>query len=281
MNAAVYDVALVTIAVAALLVEHTRRRRTERLLRDSEREARQRRDELTHMSRVAMLGELSASTAHELNQPLTAILSNAQAALRFLDRDPADLREVREIIEDIVADDRRAADVIQRLRVLFRRGEVRHESLDLNQLTHDALRLAHGDLVTRDVHVAVDLTPDAPTVTGDRVQLQQVLLNLILNASDAVAANAHGERDVVVRTRPINGTGVRVSVHDHGHGIASDQLERVFEPFVTTKPHGIGLGLSISRGIVTAHGGRLWAEPGDRRGTTFTVELPRDRARRA
>jgi PAS domain S-box-containing protein len=251
--------------------------------KQAEREAHRRRDELTHMSRVAMLGELSASTAHELNQPLTAILSNAQAALRFLDRDSTDLGEVRDIIKDIVSDDQRAAEVIQRLRALFRRDVVRHESLDVNQVARDALRLAHGDLVTRDVSVTLDLAPDVPLVAGDRVQLQQVLLNLILNACDAIGDNAHGDRDVTVRTERANGTGVQISVCDCGNGIEANQLERVFEPFVTTKAHGVGLGLSISRSIVAAHGGRLWAENGDDRGARFTIELPPDdgQARRA
>jgi PAS domain S-box-containing protein len=244
--------------------------------KQAEREAHQRRDELTHMSRVAMLGELSASTAHELNQPLTAILSNAQAALRFLDRDSADLGEVRDIIKDIVSDDQRAAEVIQRLRALFRRDVVRHESLDVNQVARDALRLAHGDLVTRDVSVTLDLAPDVPPVAGDRVQLQQVLLNLILNACDAIAHNAHGDRDVTVRTERADGAGVQISVRDRGNGIEASQLERVFEPFVTTKAHGVGLGLSISRSIVAAHGGRLWAENGDDRGACFRIELPPD-----
>lgn len=242
----------------------------------AERDAHQRRDELTHMSRVAMLGQLSASTAHELNQPLTAILSNAQAALRFLDRDVADIDEIRDIIKDIVADDQRAAEVIQRLRALFRRDTVRHEALDVNRVARDALRLAHGDLVTRDVSVTLDLATDLPGVAGDRVQLQQVLLNLILNACDAVADNAPGNRDVTLRTEQANGAGVRISVRDRGHGIDAGQLERVFEPFVTTKTHGIGLGLSISRSIVAAHGGRLWAENGVDRGTRFTIELPED-----
>jgi len=246
--------------------------------KQAEREAHQRRDELTHLSRVAMLGELSASTAHELNQPLTAILTNAQAALRFLDRDSPELGEIRNIIEDIVADDQRAAEVIQRLRALFRRDALRCESLDVNRVTREALRLAHGDLVTRDVSVTLDLAPDLPTVAGDRVQLQQVLLNLILNACDAVVDNAHGDRGVTVRTERATGAGVRISVRDRGHGIGAEHLERVFEPFVTTKPNGIGLGLSISRNIVAAHGGRLWAENRDERGACFRIELPLDGA---
>jgi PAS domain S-box-containing protein len=246
--------------------------------KQAEREAHQRRDELTHISRVAMLGELSASTAHELNQPLTAILSNAQAALRFLDRDVADVDEVREIIKDIVADDQRAAEVIKRLRALFRRDAARHESLDVNQIARDALRLAHGDIVTRDVSVTLDLVSGLPAVVGDRVQLQQVLLNLILNACDAVADNAPGDRDVTVRTERADGAGVQISVRDRGHGIEAKQLERVFEPFVTTKAQGIGLGLSISRSIVVAHGGRLWAENDGDRGMCFTIELPQEGA---
>ncbi|MGH8616360.1 MAG: sensor histidine kinase [Burkholderiales bacterium] len=234
------------------------------------------RNELAHLSRVAMLGQLSGSLAHELNQPLTAILSNAQAALRFLKMDAVDLDEVREILADIVADDQRAGAVIRRLRALFERGEANQEALDLNELIREILRMLHSDLLTRNVAVAVDLDPDLPTIRGDRVQLQQLLLNLMLNACEAMAATPVADRRLSIRTRPAGGREVVVTVADRGVGIASDQLDKIFEPFVTTKPLGIGLGLAIGRGIIAAHGGRLWAERNEEGGATFHFTLQAD-----
>ena len=236
-------------------------------------EARRHENELAHLSRVAMLGQLSGSLAHELNQPLTAILSNAQAALRFLKADVADLQEIREILTDIVADDQRAGNVIRRLRALFERGEANQEPLDLNELIREILRLLHSDLVSRNISIATDLEPGLPLVNGDRVQLQQLLLNLAVNACEAMADVPAGERRLVFRTESNNGQVV-VSVTDRGKGIAPDQLERIFEPFVTSKAFGIGLGLAISRSIVTAHGGRLWATGNSDHGATFSFSLP-------
>jgi two-component system, LuxR family, sensor kinase FixL len=245
-----------------------------------EREALEQRQELAHLTRVAMLGELSGTLAHELNQPLTAILSNAQAAQRMLAREPADLAEVREILHDIAADDRRAGAVIQRLRAMLKKGEAKLLPLDLNEMAKETLGLAHSDLITRNVAVTTKLAPKLPPVYGDRVQLQQVLLNLIFNACEAMSARQVWERRLTVATVRDGAAGVRVSVADRGTGIPADELERVFAPFFTTKEHGLGLGLSICRSIVVAHGGRLWASNNQDRGATFHLTLPLQRAER-
>ena len=241
----------------------------------AEREAAQRRNELAHLSRVSTLSELSGSLAHELNQPLTAILSNAQAALAFMARggDDVDLAELKEILRDIVDEDKRAGEVIQRLRLLLRKGEVQKHPLDMNEVVLDVLKLARSDLLNHSVMVDTELAPQVPPVLGDRVQLQQVLLNLVLNACDAMAGNADRDRSLVVRSEGENGMA-HVSVIDCGQGIPADGLDRVFEPFFTTKAHGMGLGLAVCRTIVTAHGGTLAAKNNADRGATFHMRLP-------
>ena len=241
--------------------------------KDADLEAEQQRQLLTHLTRVATLGELSGALAHELSQPLTSILSNAQAAHRFLSRDPVDLGEVRDILKDIVDDDRRAGAVIHRWRTLLRKGETQRHELDVNEVTHEVLRLARNELIAHSVTVTAHLTPGLPAALGDRVGLQQVLLNLVVNACDAMKTNEPARRHLTVITGP-NGEGaVQVAVADRGGGIPADQIERVFEPFFTTKGHGLGLGLAISRSIVAAHGGRLWATNNAEGGATFCFTL--------
>lgn len=231
------------------------------------------RDELAHLSRVAMLGELSGSLAHELNQPLMAILSNAQAAQRFLAQRPPRMDQLDEILSDIVKSDHRARAVIQRLRAMLRKEEVQHQALDLNDLVEESLRLLRSDLLDRGVTLGTELAPGLPAVSGDRVQLQQVLLNLLMNACDAMDAQAADGRLQVI-TRAAAPGRVQIEVIDSGSGIAPDELERIFEPFVTTKGKGIGLGLAICRSIVSAHGGRLWASNNALGGATLHCELP-------
>ena len=239
----------------------------------AELEAQRSRQELAHFTRVSTMGELTASLAHELNQPLTGILTNAQAARRLLEGARPDLEELRAILHDIIEDDRRAAEVILRLRDLLRKGESEVSRLDLNALIRDVLKLLGSDTVIRNVSVALDLESSAPVVTGDRVQLEQVLLNLLLNAMEAMAERLGGDRTVVVRTRNAEGSCVQASVEDGGSGLRPGTLETVFEPFYTTKSSGMGMGLAIARSIIEAHGGTIWAENSSR-GATFHFRLP-------
>jgi PAS domain S-box-containing protein len=225
----------------------------------AERELLQQREELAHLSRVTMMGELSGSLAHEINQPLTAILSNAQAAQRLLAQESPDIDEVREILADIVDQDRRAGEVIQRLRVLLKKGTVQQQPLDVSEVVQDVLKIVRSDLVNRGVTMRTDLDPVLPIVNGDRVQLQQVLLNLVVNGSDAMAGLAADERRLTVTTGRGEEGGVHVTVADRGFGIEEEGLERIFEPFFSTKAHGMGLGLAVCRTIVSNHGGRIWA----------------------
>ncbi|MCC6198579.1 MAG: PAS domain S-box protein [Burkholderiales bacterium] len=251
--------------VLVSVVDLTERRRAERA-------AARQRDELAHLSRVAMLGELSGSLAHELNQPLTAILSNAQAAQRFLTRNPPEVGKVGEILTDIVKSDRRAGMVIQRLRSFLKKDESQREPLDVNELVQESLALMRSDLLNRHVSLRSELGHDLPAVSGDRVQLQQVLLNFVVNGCDAMDGR-ETDRELFVGTRGEPG-GVVISVADRGAGIPPEDIERIFEPFMTTKAHGMGLGLAISKSIVEAHGGTLWAVNNPDRGATLHFRLP-------
>ncbi|WP_170157266.1 ATP-binding protein [Roseimicrobium gellanilyticum] len=242
--------------------------------RRATQEAEQRREELAHLSRVATLGALSGSLAHELNQPLGIILSNAQAARHVLACDqpePEEMCELREMIADIISEDRRAGDVIARMRTLLRRGEVSLQPLDVHQQLQEVVQLTRSDLIGRGVKVDFQLAEDVPPVMSDRVQFQQVLLNLITNAADAMVANPPGERSITLTTCQ-DGDEVRIDVKDAGTGIEGEP-ESLFKAFHTTKEHGMGLGLSISRALVTAHGGRLWATRNHDRGATFHITL--------
>lgn len=227
--------------------------------RKADEELAQRRNELSHLSRVTTLSELSGSLAHELNQPLAIILTNAQAAQRLLAQQAPDLAEVRDILADIVSEDERAGEVIKRLRALLKPGQTHLQPLSASELVEDVLRITRSDLIARGIKVHVTLDGSVPPVVGDRVQLQQVLLNLILNAGEAIAANPPPARHISVGTAHCDGA-VRISVSDTGCGLPPE-AERIFEPFYTTKKEGLGLGLAICRSIVCAHNGRLWAEP--------------------
>jgi two-component system, LuxR family, sensor kinase FixL len=240
----------------------------------AELEAQQHRDELSRLSRVTMLGELSGSLAHELNQPLGAILINGQAAERMLERETPDLDALREVVHDIVSDDRRARDVIDRLRLLYRKGEGVWQSLDLNEVIDDTVRLARGNLARQHVELQTEYPPDLPFVTGDRVQLQQVLLNLLTNAIHAMDRVAPVDRRILVRTGHATAGFVSVSVTDCGCGIPPENLDRIFQSFFTTQSEGSGLGLTVCRTIIAAHRGSIVAENNAGAGATFRFTLP-------
>jgi two-component system, LuxR family, sensor kinase FixL len=234
----------------------------------------QQREQLTYLNRVATLGELSGALAHELNQPLAAILANAEAGRHLTEREPLDIQELREIYDDIAADTTRAGEIIRRLYALFKNDAPEFQPLDVNQLVRDVLVLARTDFLIRNIDASIDLTPHVLGVLGDRVQLQQVLLNMILNACEAMADNRAEERKLCICTQNIDAHSVRISVADHGSGVTVDGSEKLFEAFYTTKQQGLGLGLSICRSIVLAHGGRLWATNNQNGGATFSVDLP-------
>jgi C4-dicarboxylate-specific signal transduction histidine kinase len=231
------------------------------------------RRELAHLSRVATLGELSGAIAHELSQPMSAVLINAYAAQRLLLQEPPDLTEVRAAIDDIISNDKRAGAVIERLRTLLKKGHVVFESLDLNEIARDVLELTRSDFLVRRISVTTHMAPVLPPVDGDRVQLQQVLLNLVLNACESMNANDLDERRLTVTTAESDGF-VRIAITDRGVGIPEDKRAAVFEPFVTFREQGLGLGLAISRSIVLTHGGQIKAENNPDRGATFTCLIP-------
>ena len=229
---------------------------------------------LAHATRMSTMGALAGSLAHELNQPLTAILSNAQAGSRFLAKPTPDVAEVREVLQDIAQAAKRAGEVIRQLRTLVKKEDLRFDELELHHLVQEVVRLLHSDTVIRKVRIVLDFDKDPHSVRGDAVQLQQVILNLMLNAFDAMKDILESERAVCIRTRLANGSEVQVEVSDRGTGIHPERLARLFEPFQTTKQEGLGLGLAISRTIVEAHGGRLWGINNPDRGATFCFTMP-------
>jgi PAS domain S-box-containing protein len=244
---------------------------TERL--KEEIEARQRRDELAHVTRIAMMGELTTALAHEINQPLTAILSNAEAAQRFLSQASPDISEVRQILEDIVRDDRRANDVVRKVRALVKKEKVRAEPLDLNEVIGVVVDLIRADSLLLGLSIDTDLSPRLAAIHGDGVQLQQVILNLILNSAAAMRNSPSGQRKIIVRTAMLDGRTVKTFVKDFGTGIDEHHIDRLFEPFYTTKPEGLGMGLSISQTIIKAHGGTMEAWNNREGGATFAFTL--------
>jgi signal transduction histidine kinase len=241
-------------------------------------EAQRLRQELAHIGRVSAMGELTASLAHELNQPLTAILNNAQVAQRFLAADVVDVPEMREILNDIVADDKRAAAVIQRLRLLLKKGDLEYASLDLNEVVTEVARLVMSDAAMRNVPMRLEMATGLPRVRGDRVQLQQVVLNLVLNGLDAMREPGARAGGLVIRTLSDEAGLAGVAVEDTGPGIADSDMDQIFNALYTTKSEGIGMGLAIVRTIVDAHGGRITAANNASGGATFQFTLPVEKA---
>jgi C4-dicarboxylate-specific signal transduction histidine kinase len=245
----------------------TERKRTEESLRQAQAE-------LVHVARVTTLGELAASIAHEVNQPLAAIVADANASLNRLAGANPDLDAVREALEAIVTDGHRAAEVIRRIRQLAMKSVPQKTGLDINGVIRDVVPLVRAELLRYQVALQLDLAPGRSIVLGDRVQLQQVLINLVMNAIEGMAGIDDRPRELTITSRSDGGDHVTVAVRDTGVGIDPKHADELFNAFVTTKPGGMGMGLSISRSIVETHGGRLWATPNPTHGATFHFALP-------
>lgn len=265
----IYFLGMIVVMAFDLTLETRRAATLEVELKDS-KESRHR--EVAHLGRVAAFGEISISLAHEMNQPLGSILSNAQAAQRLLAKESPDLKEVGEILGDIVKENLRASESIQRMRALLKRGEVSRQHIDVNEVAADVFHLMKNELNQRGVVLVSNLAENLPNVSADRIQLQQVLLNLMLNACEAMDANDPDQRSLLVSTTT-DGRTVSIQVTDNGHGIPGDN-EVIFQPFHTTKDQGLGMGLAICRSIITAHHGQIWAGENETCGATFHVVLP-------
>jgi PAS domain S-box-containing protein len=230
--------------------------------------------QLAHMARVTTMGELAASIAHEVNQPLAAVVANGNASLRWLAGDEPNLEEAREAVVRIVSEGKRAAEVIQRIRSLLKKSPPQISRLDVNEVVREVLVLTNHEILRKRVSARVELTPGLPPVSGDRVQLQQVILNLVMNAVEATTATGENSHELVVKSEQSGAGQVTVEVCDSGVGIEPDKMDKLFHPFFTTKANGMGMGLPISRSIIEAHGGRLWAIRNDGRGSTFKFSVP-------
>jgi C4-dicarboxylate-specific signal transduction histidine kinase len=239
----------------------------------AEEELRQAQADLTHANRVSSLGELTASLAHEVKQPISAAITNANTCLRWLSRDQPDLEEARAAASRIVQDGRRAGEIVNRVRLLFQRDTLEREMVDLNETIREMLLLVHDEATQFAVLVRTELTANLPQVVGDRVQLQQVLMNLMMNSIDAMK-NVDGTRELTIKSQRSENGQVLISVSDTGVGLPAQQADQIFNAFFTTKPNGTGMGLRISLSIVESHGGRLWASDNSPRGATFQFTLP-------
>jgi C4-dicarboxylate-specific signal transduction histidine kinase len=253
-------------AEATIALESTRR----------ERRYREMQMELARIDRLATIGQLTASITHEVNQPLAAARNNLTAALNFLDRTPLDLVEVREAVASAVKDNDRASNVVRGIRALMQKAPTRADSVDLSEAVHEVLELTRGEALKRGVSVRTQLADGLPLIQGDRVQLQQVVLNLILNAVQAMDAVTNGTREVLITTGQTEPNAVCLGVRDTGPRLSAETPPRLFEPFYTTKPDGMGMGLSICRSIIETHGGRLWATRCEPRGALFQFTIPAD-----
>ncbi len=248
------------------VMDMTERKRAEEALQKAQAE-------LAHVTRAMTMGELASSIAHEVNQPLAAIVTHGNAALRWLAGTPPNLDEVRESVGRIVRDGHRASEVVGRVRALFRKAATAKERFNINGLIRDVLALVPGELHRNRVRLRTELATGLPPVMGDRVQLQQVLLNLIINGIEAMSTVSDRQRELIIRSQRHEPDGVLVAVEDSGVGIEAQNTAQIFDAFFTTKPEGLGMGLSISRTTVEAHGGRLWATPNDGQGATFKFTL--------
>ncbi len=247
---------------------------TERKRAEEERERlRQAQEDLAHVNRVTTMGELTASLAHEVNQPITAAVTDANACLRWLARDDPDVEEARMSASRIVKAATRAADIISRIRLLFQKNTSQRELVDVNEVIREMIVLLRGEATRYSIAIRTELAADPLQVMGDRVQLQQVMMNLMINSTDAMK-DVDGTRELAITSQPADNEEILVSISDTGLGLPSQQADQIFKAFFTTKPHGTGMGLSISRSIVESHGGRLWAGRNSPRGARFYFTLP-------
>ena len=262
----------------AYILDLTERKRAEAQARESEKRYREVQADLAHANRVATTGQLSASIAHEVNQPLTALMTNTQAAVRWLEALPPNLEEVRDALASVVRNGKRASDVIGRIRALITKTPPRRDRFEINEAIHEVIGLALNEAEKNGVLVRTQFAERLPPIDGDRVQLQQVILNMIVNAIEAMSAVDDGPRALLISTEKVEAYGLLVSVQDLGPGLAPgpvpEVVEHVFDAFYTTKSDGMGMGLSICRTIIEAHGGRVWARPNKPRGATFQFNLP-------
>jgi signal transduction histidine kinase len=239
---------------------------------DSEK-LRQAQSDLAHISRVTTMGELTASLAHEVNQPITAAITNANTCLRWLARDHPNVAEAREAASRSVKDANRAADIISHIRLLFKKGSPQQELVDVNEVIREMVVLLRNEANRFGIFIRTDCASNLPKIMADRVQLQQVFMNLMLNAIDAMKA-VNTSRELTIKSEFADNDGVLISVSDTGTGLSPQQADQIFNAFFTTKDHGTGMGLSISRSIVESHGGRVWAENNSPQGARFRFTLP-------
>jgi PAS domain S-box-containing protein len=256
------------------VLDLTERKRAEAEARENERRYREALMELAHMNRVTTMGQLAASIAHEISQPVAATVTNAQAGLEWLGAQPPDLEEIRQTFDSIISDGMRAGDVIGRIRALIKKAPPQKESLEVNEAVREVIALTRGEVVKNRVSVRTQLAEGLPLIQADRVQLQQVILNLIINAVEAMSGVGDGARELQISTSRIASNGVLVSLRDSGPGLDPKSADRLFEAFYTSKAKGMGMGLAICRSIIEAHGGRMWASANESRGAVFQFTLP-------
>jgi C4-dicarboxylate-specific signal transduction histidine kinase len=258
----------------AFVLDLTERKEAEENLRESERRYREAQAELAHVTRVTTLGELTASIAHEVNQPLAGVATNAEACLLWLDRETPNLDGARRSVEWIIKDCNRAGEVIRRVRALSKKADTQKTPLDINDVINEVISLVQRELNSHRVSLQMELAPALPLILADRIQLQQVIINLVINGIEAMQAVTDRPRELAIRTQHNEAHQVLVTVKDCGIGILAEDADRLFSAFFTTKSGGMGMGLSICRSIIEAHGGRLWAEPNLAQGATFHFTVP-------